>query len=69
LAFFNETLATEMNSCEHVIFIKMLEQIQGSMQSAEEKRHASVSELATKHQKVRKRKAERKYYNAMLQKY
>lgn len=30
---------------------QMLEQIQGSMQSAEEKRHASVSELATKHQK------------------
>ncbi|KAM0900770.1 hypothetical protein ACQ4PT_020421 [Festuca glaucescens] len=30
---------------------QMLEQIQGSMQSAEEKRHASVSELAAKHQK------------------
>ncbi|CAM0905825.1 unnamed protein product [Alopecurus aequalis] len=30
---------------------QILEQIQGSMQSAEEKRHASVSELAAKHQK------------------
>ena len=49
-----------MDSCEYVIFMKMLEQIQGSMQSAEEKRHASVSELAAKHQKVRKRKSERK---------
>jgi hypothetical protein len=61
LTLFNETLATEMDSCEYVIFIKMLEQIQGSMQSAEEKRHASVSELAAKHQKVRKSKAERNF--------
>lgn len=35
--------------------IKMLEQIQRSMHSAEDKRLASVSELSAKHHKVRKR--------------
>jgi hypothetical protein len=69
LTLFNETLATEIDSCEYVIFIKMLEQIQGSMQFVEEKRHASVSELAAKHQNVRKNNAERKFVNATMQKY
>lgn len=35
------------------MFVKLLEKVQGSLQSAEDKRMAIVSELTAKHQKVR----------------
>jgi hypothetical protein len=34
------------------MFTKMLEKIQGSLQSAEDKRSTIISELTAKHQKV-----------------
>lgn len=37
-----------------VMFLKLLEKVQGSLQSAEDKRMATISELTAKHQKVRK---------------
>jgi hypothetical protein len=35
------------------MFVKLLEKVQGSLQSAEDKRMAIISELTAKHQKVR----------------
>lgn len=36
-----------------VMFVKLLEKVQGSLQSAEDKRMAIITELTAKHQKVR----------------
>jgi len=38
-----------------VMFVKLLEKVQGSLQSAEDKRMATISELTAKHQKVREK--------------
>ena len=38
-----------------VMFVKLLEKVQGSLQLAEDKRMAIVSELTAKHQKVREK--------------
>jgi hypothetical protein len=37
------------------MFVKLLEKVQGSLQSAEDKRMAIISELTAKHQKVREK--------------
>lgn len=43
------------------MFVKLLEQTQASLQSAEEKRNASIAELTAKNQKVKKTNAEKQF--------
>ena len=38
-----------------VMFVKLLEKVQGSLQSAEDNRMSIISELTAKHQKVREK--------------
>ena len=38
-----------------VMFVKLLEKVQGSLQSAEDKRMSIILELTAKHQKVREK--------------
>jgi hypothetical protein len=51
-----------------VMFVKLLEKVQGSLQSAEDKRMAIITELTAKHQKVRAKNSGIKFRELISQK-
>jgi hypothetical protein len=51
-----------------VMFVKLLEKVQGSLQSAEDKRMAIITELTAKHQKVRAKNSGIKFRELTSQK-